>query len=47
MLKQIQPGLPVKGETIFDVPKRITCNLQVGEGGWDADKKLISIGTIQ
>lgn len=47
LLKQIQPGLPVTGETIFDVPKGITCNLQVSEGGWGTDTKLISLGTIQ
>lgn len=47
LIKQIQPGLPVKGETIFDVPKGITCNLQVGEGGFGSDTKLISLGTIQ
>jgi hypothetical protein len=46
LLKQIQPGLPVKGETIFDVPKGITCNLQVSEG-WGSKKALISLGTIQ
>jgi len=47
LLKQIQPGLPVTGETIFDVPKGITCNLQVSGGGWGTDTKLISLGTIQ
>jgi len=43
-LKQIQPGLPAKGETIFDVPKGITCNLEVSEGGWGTDTKLIALG---
>lgn len=47
LLKQIQPGLPVVGETIFDVPKGITGNLQVSGGGWGTDTKLISLGTIQ
>lgn len=47
LLKQIQPGLPVTGETIFDVPKGITGNLQVSGGGWGTDTKLISLGTIQ
>ena len=47
LLKQIQPGLPVTGETIFDVPKGITCNLQVSGGSWGTDTKLISLGTIQ
>lgn len=47
LLKQIQPGLPVVGQTIFDVPKGITSNLQVSEGGWGTDNKLISLGTIQ
>ena len=46
LIKQIQPGLPVKGETVFDVPKGITCNLQVADGGWGTDPKLISLGTI-
>jgi hypothetical protein len=47
LLKQIQPGLPVTGQTIFDVPKGITANLQVSEGIWGTDTKLISLGTIQ
>jgi hypothetical protein len=47
LIKQIQPGLPVTGETVFDVPKGITCNLQVTDGGWGIDPKLISLGTIQ
>src|SRR5690606_18566654 len=34
LLKQIQPGLPVVGQTIFDVPKGITANLQVSSGIW-------------
>ena len=47
LLKQIQPGLPVTGQTIFDVPKGITANLQVSEGIWGTDTKLISLGIIQ
>jgi len=47
LLKQIQPGLPVMGQTIFDVPKGITANLQVSSGIWGTDTKLISLGTIQ
>lgn len=47
LLKQIQPGLPVVGQTIFDVPKGITANLQVSSGIWGTDTKLISLGTIQ
>jgi len=47
LLKQIQPGLPVMGQTIFDVPKGITVNLQVSSGIWGTDTKLISLGTIQ
>ena len=46
-LEQIQPGLPVVGQTIFDVPKGITANLQVSNGVWGTDTKLISLGTIQ
>jgi len=47
LLKQIQPGLPVMGQTIFDVPKGITANLQVSNGILGTDTKLISLGTIQ
>lgn len=47
LLKQIQPGLPVMGQTIFDVPKGITANLQVADGIWGTDTKLVSLGTIQ
>lgn len=47
LLKQIQPGLPVTGQTIFDVPKGITANLQVSDGIWSTETKLISLGTIQ
>lgn len=44
LLKQIQPGLPVHGETIFDVPKGIKCGLQVSEGGFGSEKELIALG---
>lgn len=47
LLKQIQPGLPVKGETIFDVPKGIDATLQVTDGGWTTTPVNISLGTIQ
>ncbi len=47
LLKQIQPGLPVKGETIFDVPKGINATLQVSDGGWSTKPTEISLGTIQ
>lgn len=46
-LKQLQPGLPAHGETVFDVPKGITANLQVSEGGFGDKTELISLGTIQ
>lgn len=46
LLKQIQPGLPVKGQAIYDVPKGITCDLQVTDSVWSSDKKSISLGTI-
>ncbi|WP_255679133.1 hypothetical protein [Methanosarcina sp. DH1] len=36
-MKQIQPGLPVNGETILDVPKGIDANLQVTDGGWTTE----------
>jgi signal peptidase I len=44
LLKQIQPGLPVHGETIFDVPQGIKCGLQVSEGGFGSEKELIALG---
>ena len=47
LLKQIQPGLPVTGETVFDVPKGIDANLQVADGGWTTEPVNISLGTIQ
>lgn len=47
LLKQIQPGLPVKGETVFDVPKGINATLQVTDGGLFTDPVSISLGTIQ
>jgi len=47
LLKQIQPGLPVNGETIFDVPKGIDATLQVTDGGWSTEPVNISLGTIQ
>lgn len=47
LLKQIQPGLPVTGETVFDVPKGIDANLQVTDGGWTTEPVNISLGTIQ
>ena len=46
LLKQIQPGLPVTGETVFDVPKGIDANLQVADGGWTTEPVNISLGTI-
>lgn len=46
LVKQIQPGLPVKGQAIYDVPKGITCELQVTDSIWGSDTKLISLGTI-
>lgn len=47
LLEQIQPGLPVTGQTIFDVPKGITANLEIADGIWGTETKLISLGTIQ
>jgi hypothetical protein len=47
LLKQIQPGLPVKGETIFDVPKGIDAKLQVTDGGWTTKPVNITLGKIQ
>ncbi len=47
LLKQIQPGLPVTGETIFDVPKGINATLQVTDGGWTTEPVNVSLGTIQ
>jgi Domain of unknown function (DUF4352) len=46
-LKQLQPGLPSSGEIAFDVPKGITANLQVSEGGFGTKTELISLGKIQ
>jgi hypothetical protein len=45
-LKQVQPGLPSKGEVIFDVPQGIACDLQVTDSIWGTNKALISLGTI-
>jgi hypothetical protein len=47
LLKQIQPGLPIKGETIFDVPKGIDAALQVTDGGFTTEPVNISLGKIQ
>lgn len=47
LLKQIQPGLPVTGETVFDVPKGIDATLQVTDGGWTTEPVNITLGTIQ
>ena len=47
LLKQIQPGLPVTGETVFDVPKGIDATLQVTDGGWTTEPVNISLGTVQ
>ena len=46
LLKQIQPGLPVRGQEIFDVPEGITCNLQVTDSAWGGNTALISLGTV-
>jgi hypothetical protein len=46
LLKQIQPGLPVTGQAIFDVPKGITCNLQVTDSTSGGNTALISLGTV-
>jgi hypothetical protein len=43
-LKQVQPGLPTKGEVIFDVPKGITCNMQVTDSIWGVNTALIALG---
>lgn len=43
LLKQIQPGLPTKGETIFDVPKGESFFVEVSSGLW-GEKKLIAVG---
>ena len=43
LLKQIQPGLPVTGETVFDVPKGIDANLQVTDGGWTTEPVNITV----
>jgi len=47
VFKQIQPGLPVTGEAIFDVPKGIAASLQVTDGGLGTNPELIYLGTIQ
>lgn len=47
LLKQIQPGLPVTGETVFDVPRGIDATLQVTDGGWTMEPVNITLGTIQ
>lgn len=46
LARQIQPGLPVKGQAIYDVPKGITCDLQVTDSLWSSETKSISLGTI-
>lgn len=47
LIKQIQPGLPIKGETIFDVPKGIDATLQVTDGGFTTEPVNITLGKIQ
>ncbi len=44
LLKQIQPGLPTRGETIFDVPIGESFFIEVSSGLW-GEKKLISVGS--
>lgn len=43
LLKQIQPGLPTKGETIFDVPEGESFFIEVSSGLW-GEKELIAVG---
>lgn len=43
LLKQIQPGLPTKGETIFDVPEGESFFIEVSSGLW-GENKLIAVG---
>jgi hypothetical protein len=46
LLKQIQPGLPVMGQAIFDVPEGITYNLQVTDSVLGSNTALISLGAV-
>lgn len=43
-LKQVQPGLPAKGQVVFDVPKGEAFSVEVSGGMWSGDKQLISVG---
>ena len=46
LFKQIQPGLPTKGQAIFDVPKNSNIFLQVSGSIWDTETVLISLGNV-
>lgn len=43
-LKQAQPGLPVTGQVVFDVPAGETFSVEVSSGAWSSDRQLIAVG---
>ena len=45
LFKQIQPGLPTKGQTVFDVPEDESFMLQVTDSIWESKKKYIILGS--
>ena len=46
LFKQIQPGLPTKGQAIFDVPKNTNVFLQVSGSIWDTETVVISLVNV-
>ncbi len=43
-LKQAQPGLPVTGQVVFDVPAGETFSVEVSGSAWSSDRQLIAVG---
>lgn len=43
--KQVQPGLPAKGQIVFDVPKGESFNLQVTDSIFGGNEELIAVGS--
>lgn len=47
LFKQLQPGLPTRGEAIFDVPRGEKFVLQVTDSLWETNKKYIALGSTE
>jgi hypothetical protein len=45
LFKQLQPGLPTNGQTIFDVPEGESFILEVTDSFWGSNTKYITLGS--